>query len=73
MSKIELTLDEDDLIDYIFSRLEGICHFDTVTKITLDPNFSELVVELRDDCDCSSSMINIEWVVKRKKNGKNKL
>ena len=68
MSKIELTLNEDDLIDYIFSRLEGVCHFDTVTKITLDPNFGELVVELRDDC--SSSMINIEWVVKRKKKWK---
>ena len=64
MTKLELTLKEEDIFDYVFSRLEGLAHFEDITAITFKKKTKEIIVELRDDTSTNSFYTGAEWKTK---------
>ena len=58
MSKLTLEIEEEKLIDFFHSVLEGLHHFEC-NKLIIDKDNKKLIVILRDDKDCE-----MEWETK---------
>jgi len=61
MSKLTLEIEEEKLIDFFHSVLEGLHHFEC-NKLIIDKDNKKLIIILSDDIDKE-----IEWEIKREK------